>query len=214
MLGADGTLYGTSYDGGATDFGTVFSVTTNGTISTLASFDYYSSGGSPVCTLVQGPDGTLYGTTSVGGPFGTSSYFNGTYGGGTMFGITTNGAFTTVLAFQNTNGLAPQVGLVLGPDGNLYGSTPFGGVGFNGYFNSGDGVIFRVGANPSPSLPAVIAQPVSQSVPVSGRPSFSVNAGGAAPLRYSWQRNGSPITGATQSRYTTDSVRLTDSGNQ
>ncbi|HUD48046.1 MAG TPA: choice-of-anchor tandem repeat GloVer-containing protein, partial [Candidatus Baltobacteraceae bacterium] len=211
--GADGNFYGTSEYGGTNDYGTVFSVTTNGTLSTLASFNYYVTGGYPSAALVQGTDGNLYGTTSSGGTYGTT-YFDGTYGGGTIFSITTNGILTTLLSFQNTNGLYTQAGLVQGADGYFYGTAPYGGVGFNGYYDSGDGVVFRLGAAPTTTPPAIVAQPVSQTVPVSGAPFFSVNATGAAPLSYSWQRNGSPIAGATQSGYTTNNVQLVDSGDR
>ncbi len=213
VQGTDGNFYGTSEYGGTNDYGTVFCMTTNGALTTLASFNYFVTGGNPTAGLLQATDGNLYGTTSAGGTFGTT-YYNGTYGGGTVFSITTNGILTTLLSFENTNGLFPQAGLVQGADGYLYGTAPYGGIGFNGYYDSGDGVIFRLGAPSITTTPATIAQPVSQTVPVGGRPLFSVNASGARPLSYSWQRNGSPIAGATQATYTTNSVQLADSGDQ
>ena len=74
--------------------------------------------------------------------------------------------------------------------------------------------MFRIGSTAAPSLPSVVAQPLNQIVPVSGTPTFSVNVGGAAPLSYAWQRNGSVIAGATQSTYTAPRVLLTNSGDQ
>jgi uncharacterized repeat protein (TIGR03803 family) len=211
--GADGNLYGTTEYGGTYDYGTVFRMTTNGTLSTLTSFNYFVTGGYPTATLVQGADGNFYGATSSGGSFGTT-YYDGTYGGGAIFNITTNGALNVLLPFENTNGLFPQAGLIQGIDGFFYGTAPFGGVGFNGYYNSGDGVVFRLGPTQTATLPSIVAQPANQIVPVSGAPFFSVNAVGAAPLSYSWQLNGSPIAGATQSGYLATNVQLTDSGDQ
>src|SRR5205807_5575347 len=44
--------------------------------------------------------------------------------------------------------------------------------------------------------------------------SFSVSASGSPPLSYFWRRNGSPISGATASSYSTNNVQLSDSGAQ
>ena len=40
VQGKDGKFYGTTVEGGDNGFGTVFSLTTNGTLTTLVSFDY------------------------------------------------------------------------------------------------------------------------------------------------------------------------------
>ena len=86
-------------------------MTTNGTLTTLASFNY-ANGAYPQAGLVQGADGNFYGTTEDGG-----------YGNGTVFRMTTNGTLTTLLSFRGTNGVSPQAGLVQGADGNFYGTT-------------------------------------------------------------------------------------------
>jgi uncharacterized repeat protein (TIGR03803 family) len=85
-----------------------------------------------------GPDGSLYGTTSFGGFTGNSPADPGL---GTVFRITTNGAFTPLVLFQGTNGSNPQAPLALGSDGNLYGTTAQGGPG-------GGGTIFRIVLTP------------------------------------------------------------------
>jgi uncharacterized repeat protein (TIGR03803 family) len=213
VLGANGNFYGTTEYGGTNDDGTVFSMTTNGTFTTLASFNIDVTGGYPTTALVQGADGNFYGTTSSGGAFGTT-YYNGTYGGGTVYSVTTNGTLNTLISFESTNGLAPQAALVQGADGCFYGTTYYGGVGFNGINYSGDGIIFCLGAAPPTTTPAIIAQPAGQIVPVSGTAIFSVDASGAGALSYCWQRNGSPIAGATQSSFTRNNVQLEDSGSQ
>jgi len=94
----------------------VFKVTTNGTLTTLVSFNY-SNGAYPVAALTLGNDGNFYSTTEYGG----------------IFKVTTNGVLTT-LAF-GSNGAYPVATLTLGNDGNFYGTTPEGG-------SSGYGTVF------------------------------------------------------------------------
>jgi len=95
----------------------------------------------PYAALVAGPDGNLYGTTWAGG----------TGGEGTVFKITTNGLMTVVYSFSpptategslvtNVDGAQPESTLVLGPDGNFYGTTWRGGPG-------GDGTVFKVASS-------------------------------------------------------------------
>ena len=115
---SDGSLYGTTSSGGANNAGTIFKINQAGAFATLHDFAG-SDGASPVSSLIQGPDGALYGTTSAGGASGW----------GTIFKIDADGtAFTTLHDFAGSPGGAnPQTGLTLGADGNLYGSTTYGG---------------------------------------------------------------------------------------
>jgi uncharacterized repeat protein (TIGR03803 family) len=127
----DGTFCGTTFSGGTNGgHGTVFKVTTNGVLTSLASFN--STNGDGPRGLTLGTDGNLYGTTSNGGT-------NGGYG--TVFRVTTNGVLTSLASFNSTNGIAPN-GLTLGPDGNFYGTTELGGTNGTGY-----GTVFRVTTN-------------------------------------------------------------------
>ncbi len=61
--------------------------------------------------------------------------------------------------------------------------------------------------------PSITQQPVSQTVSAGANVSFSVAADGTAPLSYQWQKNGSPINGATSSTLNLTNVQGTDSGN-
>ena len=129
-LGQDGNFYGTTSFGGTNIGGTVFELMTNQTVTTLVSFDVNNSantGNSPYAALVQANDGSLYGTTELGGT-------NGGYG--TIFKLMTNGTFASLYSFSGTNGANPYAGLVRGSDGNFYGTAFSGGA--NGY-----GTVFR-----------------------------------------------------------------------
>ena len=123
VQGIDGSFYGTTNLGGASDAGTVFKITPAGTLTTLHSFsgsDAY--GKNPFAGLVQGTDGNFYGTTERGG---TSRY-------GTVFWITTAGALTTLHSFNYSDGANPHAGLVQGADGSFYGTTITGGAYYRG----------------------------------------------------------------------------------
>jgi uncharacterized repeat protein (TIGR03803 family) len=125
---------GTTTAGGSNGAGTVFAVDATGAnLTTLATFGG-TNGSGPIGTIVQMPDGTIYGTTSSGGDLGS----------GTIFRITAppEGALQTVYSFHGvSDGAGPQAGLVLGPDGSLYGTTAGGGG--HDTASGGDGTIFR-----------------------------------------------------------------------
>jgi uncharacterized repeat protein (TIGR03803 family) len=117
--GSDGDFYGTTAYGGASGGGTVFKITPTGVLTTLRSFTGSGTDGSePTAPLIQGPDGNFYGTTAYGG----------TRGSGTVFRITPQGVWTNLHSFTNgIDGALPWAALVLGTDGNFYGTTYSGG---------------------------------------------------------------------------------------
>jgi uncharacterized repeat protein (TIGR03803 family) len=129
IMDTKGNLYGTAFDGGAYDAGAVFELSPSGTETVLHSFcqqmgcpdGYYPQAG-----LVMDTKGNLYGTT----------LYNGAYGGGTVFKISSDGTATTVYNFCTAtgckNGRYPQAGLILDTNGNLYGTTYGGGAHGNG----------------------------------------------------------------------------------
>src|SRR5437899_9892399 len=88
VQGRDGNFYGTTYQGGANGYGTVFQMTPDGALTTLISFDN-SNGANPYAGLAQGNDGNFYGTTYQGT---ASTYY------GSVFRVTTNGALTTLVS--------------------------------------------------------------------------------------------------------------------
>ena len=126
---ANGDFYGTTGSGGANNYGTVFKITSAGTLTTLYSFcSQYgcTDGRNPESGLVQAMNGDFYGTTYYGGA-GTGDYI----GDGTIFKITPNGAFTTLYSFCPQygcpDGAYPEGVLVQATDGDLYGTTFKGG---------------------------------------------------------------------------------------
>jgi uncharacterized repeat protein (TIGR03803 family) len=137
----NGELYGANGLGGANIVGTLFKITTNGTLTTLYDFCAQSGctdGASPEAAPIQDPNGELYGTTSDGGA----------YKFGTVFKITPDGALTTVYTFCAQSGCpdgaVPYGGIVRAPDGAFYGTTIMGGVyGTVGGLGSG-GTVFKI----------------------------------------------------------------------
>jgi len=135
IQGTDGDFYGTTYYGGSSNNGTVFKITTGGTLTTLYSFcsqTNCSDGYWPSAGLIQAKDGNFYGTTVTGG--------NARYGG-TIFKITPEGTLTTLYSFcaqtSCVDGQGPEAVLLQGSDGNFYGTTAGGG-------NANNGTIFKI----------------------------------------------------------------------
>ena len=62
------------------------------------------------------------------------------------------------------------------------------------------------------TAPSVTGQPTSRSIPVGQAATFAVVAAGTAPLSYQWQKNGTAISGATSTTYTTPPATSSDNG--
>lgn len=118
VQGADGSLYGTTFLGGANDSGAVFVITPQGSESVLYSLGAGSDGAYPDAGLIQGPDGTFYGTTTAGGVNGQ----------GCVYGVTPQGTERVLYSFAGgKDGASPQGALLRDTAGNLYGTTRQGG---------------------------------------------------------------------------------------
>src|SRR5206468_8407964 len=128
VQGADGNFYGTTQNGGSGNRGTVFKITTTGTTTILHSFSGRADGFEPLAALVQAPDGTFFGTVSLGGAPGA----------GGIFTISSGGTFNVLHTFVGSaDGIVPQAGVILANDGNLYGTTVGGG-------ESGAGTVYKI----------------------------------------------------------------------
>ena len=131
VFDGQGNLYSTTYSGGnvETDGGTVFELTPNGgggwTEAVLYNFPYVGAGGFPSGGVVLDRNGNLYGTTLGGGGPCPEVYC------GTVYELARNGASwqeRTLYQFKGyPENLWPYAGVILDRQGNLYGTTPFGG---------------------------------------------------------------------------------------
>jgi uncharacterized repeat protein (TIGR03803 family) len=141
LIQADnGNLYGMTEDCGTYNSGAIYSVSPRGEVSTLRRFNpdgYARDGKNPVAELLQASDGKLYGTTRLGGLPVDDPNRNGT-----VFRINQNGTKYTLLhTFTSSpDGAQPTSGLTVGPDNNLYGVTPVGGV----QNFPGNGTVYKV----------------------------------------------------------------------
>jgi uncharacterized repeat protein (TIGR03803 family) len=146
LVASGNSLFGTSYGGGASGVGTVYSVQTNGALSRILNFGTVDAntatnlaGAGPAAGVILAPSGNvLFGVAGVGG----------LNGNGVLFSVTTNGSSSSVLhtftaldsnTGTNADGATPMGAVVL--SGNtLYGTTSAGGAG-------GNGTVFSVGTN-------------------------------------------------------------------
>jgi uncharacterized repeat protein (TIGR03803 family) len=116
-----GNVYGTTVFGGTEGgFGTVFRVTPAGNLTLLHSFAGTPDGEDPYAGLAADSSRNGYGTTRYGGTAG---------GYGTVFKISRGGQFSLVYSFSGTpDGENPMSGLVVDSQGNIYGTTYYGGM--------------------------------------------------------------------------------------
>jgi uncharacterized repeat protein (TIGR03803 family) len=120
LIFSAGNLYGTTFEGGAYNGGTLFELTPAGggswTEHILHSFGNGTDGSGPFAGLIFDAAGNLYGTTRYGG----------SYGGGAVFRFSGQGE-SLLYTFSGADGQDPLAVLVLDVAGNLYGTTYLGG---------------------------------------------------------------------------------------
>ena len=121
---SDGNFYGITPYGSESK---LFRIDASGNFTTLRTLTQ-AEGFNLSGPLVEGADGSLYGTMAEGGPIGF----------GTAFKLTTSGDFSLLHAFDSfDNGVRPRGGLTRARDGRLYGVTSFGGA-------DNHGILFRL----------------------------------------------------------------------
>jgi uncharacterized repeat protein (TIGR03803 family) len=123
VKGSDGSYYGLTESGGGANAGSVFKIASDGTFSTIASFNSVNG---------QGPQGSLF---EINGTFYGMTQSGGANLQGTVFKITPGDVEPTITKladFGSETGTHPLAGFALGDDGNLYGTTSFGGAAISG----------------------------------------------------------------------------------
>lgn len=195
-LGPDGNLYGTAGWGGQYDSGAYFRWTTNGVFTPLHVFPDVVSEGYHPNELVLGADGNFYTTANVGGE----------YAYGTVLRVSPTGAVTVLYAFGTLtdshgnalDGQFPAAGVVLGTDGNLYGTAVMGG-------SADGGTVFRLSA----PLPPLLTAPGQSGGTVSLR--WSAVAGQTYQVQYkssltsaTWSNLGSTNTATNGTAFAVD----------
>jgi uncharacterized repeat protein (TIGR03803 family) len=142
LQGSDGNFYGAAALGGVVNSscgsqgcGVVFRLSPSGTLTTLYAFTGGAADGAEAAYVIQGTDGNLYGDTVYGGQSDN----------GTVFELTLSGTETILHSFAGgDDGAIPFAPLTEGSDGNLYGTTQYGGT-------YGNGVIFSIQLGPIPA---------------------------------------------------------------
>jgi uncharacterized repeat protein (TIGR03803 family) len=141
-LDAKGNIFGTTYEGGINDEGTVFEIAKSKTpeVTTLASFGL-PNGEHPTGGVTLDASGNLYGTTDDGGANGDGTVYEVPLG---------SNAITTLAPFNNTpdkdgnwTGSRPNGSLLLDQSGNLFGTTYLGGRDKDNVLLN-DGTVFKI----------------------------------------------------------------------
>lgn len=150
--GSDGDLYGVTRAGGANGTGVIFRQSLDGTaFAVLHEFGPVTSaandaviknldGSSPVGSLLQAPDGYLYGTAAVGGESGRGTIFRIQMDGTGFEVVHQFPALSTDSPPVNVDGASPNPGLMDGGNGLLYGVATLGGA-------NGVGTLFSLDPN-------------------------------------------------------------------
>jgi uncharacterized repeat protein (TIGR03803 family) len=152
-----GNLYGTAYaggdlgstspicGGGGFGCGVVFKVDRTGKETVLYTFTGGADGALPVADLIRDDDGNLYSTTPYGGKLGCDG---GSAPCGVVFKVDRGGKETVLYSFTGgVDGANPEGGLLRTADGNLYGTTSYGGdIGSSSSCTTGYGcgVVFKI----------------------------------------------------------------------
>jgi uncharacterized repeat protein (TIGR03803 family) len=236
-LGPDGNFYGTTAEGvGSGSAGTVFQVTTNGVLTTLAFFSP-SNQAFPEAGLTLGNDGNFYGMTELGG------ISNATFktGLGTIYRLWTI-PFITLQPQSQTNYAGTNATFtceaILGPTGfqwQLNGTNLTNGGSISGATSNtltitgladgdaGDYSVLVSNAQGTVSSakatltvidpPSITAQPTNVLVLAGTNVTFGVTLAGTTPFSYQWLSNSAVVAGATNTNYTIPFVNTNAAGN-
>jgi uncharacterized repeat protein (TIGR03803 family) len=140
---SDGNLYGAAGLGGSSDRGAFFRVTPGGAYDQLFDFCLCPEGSAVSSPVVEGGDGNFYLIAQFGG---TGGGFDAV--GGTAFMLTPSGGYTALHYFCQLGGNCldgeTPSSLILGADGNFYGTTEYGGPATSADQNGLGGIIYQL----------------------------------------------------------------------
>ena len=154
-------IYGTTKDGGTGAVGAVFELTPptveggSWTENTIYNFTAENGDGStPYAGVVVDANGVLYGTTEAGGlPDQNCAHgFCGiafSLAPPSLSGVTWTETILHSFTGENGDGATPYAGVILGPDGVLYGTTAAGGSIQNQSCGAGCGIVYELVPPPS-----------------------------------------------------------------
>jgi uncharacterized repeat protein (TIGR03803 family) len=144
VLDAEGNLYGTTGGGGSFNSGTVFKLDPSGNETVLYSFTGGVDGYLPSTQLIRDSQGNLYGTAEAGGD--PSCVAPGSRNGcGVVFELNSSGKLVVLHSFTGgADGASPASDLMADPEGNLYGTTLYGGLLISNCNFVGCGVVFKI----------------------------------------------------------------------
>lgn len=137
VRGHDGNFYGITTNGNLPG-GSIFKLSPAGTLNVLHRFGSIPNDGYSIdngilrpVPPVQTPDGTIYGTTTSGGHNGA----------GIVYKITPSGSYSILhhFALSVNDGSNPSASLIVGNDGQLYGTSTLGGLP-----SASSGTVFRI----------------------------------------------------------------------
>jgi uncharacterized repeat protein (TIGR03803 family) len=143
IFGKDGALYGTTSEGGSSDYGTVFKLappsTTGGpwNKTILYSFSGGDDGANPGAGLIFDTSGVLYGTTVGGGAHGAGTVYKLTPDSTSPTGWTETVLYSFCSQTNCSDGGNPYAGLIFGTGGALYGTA-------SGDGSANDGTVFKL----------------------------------------------------------------------
>ena len=165
VWGADGALYGTTFQGGSSGYGTVFRLPIGGTLEVLHEFAG-PDGAGPMTSLTLSPSGYLYGTTR----------FGGNAQNGTIFRISPSGRFATIRAFSGTDGSMPASALLRMRNDVYLGLTVHGG-------SQLGGVLYEFTAPAAPPAPSSVTPAAG---PASGGTRVTISGAGFTSGAHVW----------------------------
>jgi hypothetical protein len=212
--------------GGSSDAGTVFSMTSDGLFTPLASFDG-ANGNQPFASVVQGNDGTFYGTTRWGGAHGSGVVYQlilppavaatpvispgtGTYTGPQSVTITSATTGATIRYTSDESTPTETHGTQYDGPVTVSKTTTLQAIAYKTGLSDSTVTSATLTVKLSPTI---TSQPVSQTVIKGAKVTFSVTASGKAPLGYQWKLNGKPINTANAATLAINSAQPANAGN-